>query len=187
MKDFICLTAKRDTLRGKANNIITTLAQMTKIIGIDPGLTKTGWGVIEAINNSFKFIASGTIRTDVKLDLTSRLHHLHLDLTEAIKLHAPIEAAIEETFINNNPLSSLKLGHARGSLMLSLGLCGLPVSEYSTTAIKKAVVGAGRAEKHQVARMIQILMPQAKFKTEDEADALATAICHVNNRLRRVF
>ncbi|MSP33761.1 MAG: crossover junction endodeoxyribonuclease RuvC [Rickettsiales bacterium] len=160
---------------------------MTKIIGVDPGLTKTGWGVIQVVNNSFKFIASGTIHTDAKLDLAIRLQHLHTNLIEAVKLHTPIEAAIEETFINMNPASSLKLGHARGSLMLSLGLCGLPVSEYSTTAIKKAVVGAGRAEKHQIARMIQILMPQAKFKTEDEADALATAICHVNNRLRRIF
>jgi crossover junction endodeoxyribonuclease RuvC len=159
---------------------------MTKIIGIDPGLTKTGWGVIEAINNSFKFIASGTIHTDSKLNLTKRLHHLHINLVEAVRLHGPVEAAIEETFINSNPSSSLKLGHARGSLMLSLGLCGLHVSEYSTTAIKKAVVGAGRAEKHQIARMIQILMPQAKFKTEDEADALATAICHVNNKLNRI-
>lgn len=160
---------------------------MTKIIGIDPGLTKTGWGVIEAQNNSFKFIASGTIHTDAKLDLAPRLHHLHQHLIAAIKLYSPTEAAIEETFINTNPLSSLKLGHARGSLMLSLGLCGLPVAEYSTTAIKKAVVGAGRAEKHQIARMIQILMPQANFKSEDEADALATAVCHVNNRLRRIF
>lgn len=159
---------------------------MTKIIGVDPGLTKTGWGVIEVVNNSFKFIACGTIHTDSALSLTKRLHHLHVNLIEAVKLHKPIEAAIEETFINSNLGSSLKLGHARGSLMLSLGLCGLPVAEYSTTAIKKAVVGAGRAEKHQIARMIQILLPHAKCKTEDEADALAAAICHVNNRLQRV-
>ena len=160
---------------------------MTKIIGIDPGLTKTGWGVIEAVNNSFKFIACGTIYTDTKLELSARLHHLHINLVEAIKLHAPIEAALEETFINVNPTSSLKLGHARGSLMLSLGLCGLPVSEYSTTAIKKSVVGVGRAEKHQIAHMIKILLPQAKLSSEDEADALATAICHINNRGAKKF
>jgi len=160
---------------------------MTKIIGIDPGLTKTGWGVVEIINNSFKFIACGTIYTNAAHDLSSRLHHLHVGLVEAIKLHAPIEAALEETFINVNPTSSLKLGHARGSLMLSLGLCGLKVTEYSTTAIKKSIVGVGRAEKHQIAHMIKILLPQAKFNSEDEADALATAICHINNRGRKTF
>lgn len=152
-----------------------------KIIGIDPGLTKTGWGIIEVINNSFKFIACGTIKTDADLGLAPRLQHLHQELTKALILHQPKQAAIEETFINTNPLSSLKLGHARGSLILSLGLCEIPVYEYSTTAIKKAVVGVGRAEKHQISHMIKILLPKAQFKTEDEADALATAICHVNN------
>ncbi len=155
---------------------------MTKIIGIDPGLTKTGWGVIEVVNNSFKFIACGTIRTDADLNLAKRLQHLHHELSQALILHKPHEAAIEETFINTNPLSSLKLGHARGSLMLTLGLSEIIVHEYSTTAIKKSVVGVGRADKNQIGHMIKILLPKAICKSEDEADALATAICHANNR-----
>lgn len=154
---------------------------MTKIIGVDPGLTKTGWGVIEKQGNLLKFVACGTIHTDAKLDLSVRLQVLHKGLLEAVQAHLPIEAAIEETFINVNPASSLKLGHARGSLILTLAQCNLKVFEYSTTAVKKAVVGVGRAEKHQIARMIQILLPKAKVESEDEADALATAICHVNN------
>lgn len=160
---------------------------MAIIIGVDPGLTKTGWGVIEAVNNSFKFIACGTINTDAELDLSRRLHGLYEKLDEAISLYKPSEAAIEETFINVNPLSSLKLGHARGALMLTLALHKIPVFEYSTTAVKKAVVGKGRAEKHQIAMMVKILLPKAQFKTEDEADALATAICHVNNNSVRKF
>ena len=160
---------------------------MTRIIGIDPGLVKTGWGVIEANNNSYKFIACGTIRTNAEEALALRLQHLHTHLTAAIKLHNPQEAAIEETFINTNALSSLKLGHARGALMLSLGLCGLAASEYSTTAIKKTVTGAGRADKQQIGRVIQILLPQAKCDSEDAADALATAIFHANNRLARIL
>ncbi len=155
---------------------------MTRIIGIDPGLTKTGWGVVEIFNNSYKFIACGTIYTDAKVDLSNRLQTLHAGLAQAITNHKPHEAAIEETFINVNPLSSLKLGHARGSLILTAGLHNVPVTEYSTTAIKKAVVGVGRAEKNQIGRMIQILLPLAKCNSEDEADALATAICHINNR-----
>jgi crossover junction endodeoxyribonuclease RuvC len=103
-------------------------------------------------------------------------------LVEIIKIYQPDEAAIEETFVNKNPTSSLKLGHARGALILTLGLCGLKVAEYSATAVKKSVVGVGRAEKDQVQMMMRILLPKATFKTEDEADALAVAICHQNNK-----
>ncbi len=152
-----------------------------KIIGIDPGLTKTGVGIIEVKNNSLFFIASATIHSKPSESLADRLSHFHQELTEIIKNHKPDEAAIEETFINTNPTSSLKLGHARGALILSLGLCGLKVAEYSTTAVKKSVVGVGRAEKQQVQMMIKVLLPKANFKTEDEADALAVAICHNNN------
>lgn len=152
-----------------------------KIIGIDPGLTKTGVGIIEVKNNSLSFIASETIYSSPSDPFSSRLQHFHESLVKIIQTHQPHEAAIEETFVNKNPTSSLKLGHARGALILSLGLCGLKVSEYSATAVKKAVVGIGRAEKEQVQAMIRILLPKALFKTEDEADALAVAICHNNN------
>ncbi len=155
---------------------------MTRIIGVDPALTKAGWGIIEVKGNSFKYIASGTIKTDANLDLTRRLHHLHQELILAIQLYKPTEASVEETFVNMNPISSLKLGHARGSLMLTLGLCSIPVFEYSTTAIKKSVVGVGRAEKQQIQAMIKILLPLNKAQGEDEADALAAAICHANNK-----
>jgi crossover junction endodeoxyribonuclease RuvC len=156
---------------------------LMKIIGIDPGLTKTGVGIIEVKNNSLFFVASATIHSNASDPFVTRLHHFHTSLTEIIKAHNPDESAIEETFVNMNPTSSLKLGHARGALILSLGLCGLKVAEYSTTAVKKAVVGVGRAEKAQVQMMIKVLLPGANFKTEDEADALAVAICHNSNRL----
>lgn len=149
-----------------------------KIIGIDPGLTKTGIGIIEVKNNSLFFVAAKTIYSSPSDPLASRLQHFHGHLIEIVKAYQPLEAAIEETFVNQNPTSSLKLGHARGALILSLGLCGLEVREYSSTAVKKAVVGVGRAEKNQVQAMIKILLPKADFKTEDEADALAVAICH---------
>lgn len=153
-----------------------------KIIGIDPGLTKTGVGIIEVKGNSLGFIAAKTIYSSPSDPLFVRLNHFHQQLTETIKIYQPDEAAIEETFVNQNPTSSLKLGQARGALILSLSLCGLKVSEYSATAIKKAVVGVGRAEKNQIQMMVKILLSKADFKTEDEADALAVAICHNNNR-----
>lgn len=156
-----------------------------RIIGVDPGLTKTGLGIIEVKNNSLSFIASTTIHTSAADSLSQRLQEFHDAVTDFIKLYQPHEAAIEETFINSNPTSSLKLGHARGALILSLGLCGLKVHEYSATAVKKAVVGVGRAEKQQVQAMIKILLPKAGFRSEDEADALAIAICH--NNLKRKF
>lgn len=149
-----------------------------RIIGIDPGLTKTGIGIIDVKNNALSFVASHTIYSSANDPIAERLQHFHKSLIEIISLHKPEVAAIEETFVNQNPLSSLKLGHVRGSLILTLGICNLKVFEYSATAIKKAVVGVGRAEKTQIQAMIKILLPKADFKTKDEADALATAICH---------
>lgn len=152
-----------------------------KIIGIDPGLTKTGVGIIEVKNNTLSFIASRTIYSKPTDPFAARLNHFYTELTEIIKIYKPDEAAIEETFVNKNPTSSLKLGHARGALILTLSLCDLKVAEYSATAVKKAIVGVGRAEKEQVQMMVKILLPKADFKTEDEADALAVAICHNNH------
>jgi len=155
-----------------------------KIIGIDPGLTKTGVGIIEVKNNLLTFIASETIYSSPSDPMATRLEHFHQEIVKLVKLYQPDEAAIEETFVNMNPTSSLKLGQARGALILSLALCGLKVSEYSATAVKKAIVGIGRAEKTQVQMMIKVLLPKAVFKTEDEADALAVAVCHNNNKRR---
>lgn len=118
-----------------------------KIIGIDPGLTKTGVGIIEVKNNLLTFIASETIYSSPSDPMATRLEHFHQEIVKLVKLYQPDEAAIEETFVNMNPTSSLKLGQARGALILSLALCGLKVSEYSATAVKKAIVGVGRAEK----------------------------------------
>jgi crossover junction endodeoxyribonuclease RuvC len=153
-----------------------------KIIGVDPGLTKTGIGIIEVKNNSLFFVDSQTIHTKPSDPLSARLGEFHQAVLKIVQIHKPEEAAIEETFVNQNPVSSLKLGHARGALILSLGLCGLSVAEYSATSVKKAVVGVGRAEKSQIQTMVKILLPSANFKSEDEADALAVAICHYNNR-----
>lgn len=154
---------------------------MRRIIGIDPGLTKTGVGIIEVKNNQIYFVAAETIYSKPVDPLVVRLNHFYHTLTQIIKLYKPTESAIEETFVNINPVSSLKLGHVRGALILSLGLCDLKVTEYSATAVKKAIVGVGRAEKNQIQMMVKILLPKADFKTEDEADALAVAICHNNN------
>lgn len=153
------------------------------ILGIDPALTQSGWGAILSQNNTISFIACGTIKTDSKKSLDTRLHHIHLSINQVIELYKPDEVAIEETFVNNNAVSSLKLGHARGVLMLSAAIAGLKIYEYASTSIKKTVVGVGRAEKSQVGAMIKYLLPKAIVKSEDEADALAVAICH--NSFRR--
>jgi len=153
-----------------------------RIIGIDPGLTKTGVGIIDIQNNSLSFVYATTLYSSPDLEMAERLKHFHHELTSILKLYEPHEASIEETFVNKNPISSLKLGHARGALILTLGMCNIPVSEYSATAVKKTIVGVGRAEKHQIQAMIKILLPKAQFKTEDEADALAIAICHNNHK-----
>ncbi len=155
---------------------------MVKIIGIDPALTKSGWGVIEVKGNSFKYIASGTIKTDAKASLADRLHQIHQSLIQAIQLYKPDIASIEETFVNKNPISSLKLGHARGAIMLGLTICNIKIFEYSATSIKKSITGVGRAEKQQMEAMINILLPKNKADSEDESDALAAAICHANNQ-----
>lgn len=156
------------------------------IIGIDPGLIKTGWGIIRKIDNQIKYIASGTIKTQPTLPLSERLHNIYSKVDELIKIYKPDEFAIEETFVNKNPLSSLKLGHARGVAILAASLNNLSVFEYSPNLIKKTVTGAGKADKQQMIAMIKYIFPGINLKTEDEADSLSIAICHCNHILNYI-
>jgi len=149
-----------------------------RIIGIDPGLTKTGVGIIDVKNNTASYISSTAIYSSTSQDLSARLKHFHDNLVEIVKHYQPDVSAIEEIFLNSNPMSSLKLGHGRGALILSLAICNLDVYEYSTTQIKKTITGVGRADKNQIKMMVKIILPNAQFKTEDEADALAVALTH---------
>lgn len=147
-----------------------------KIIGIDPGLQKTGWGIIAYHNNRLSFVASGLIKTNPKSPLAERLAALHQGLSGALKSHSPDHAAVEETFVNKNPASTLKLGQARGALIAVPALYGIPVSEYATNKIKKSIVGTGHAGKEQIGMMVRTLLPTCGEISEDEADALAAAI-----------
>ncbi|WP_102957582.1 crossover junction endodeoxyribonuclease RuvC [Mangrovicella endophytica] len=156
--------------------------QTIRIVGIDPGLRRTGWGIVETLGNSLRFVASGTVTSDGALDLASRLRQLHDGLSEIIHLHRPDEAAVEQTFVNKDAVATLKLGQARGVAMLVPALAGLPVAEYAPNAVKKAVIGVGHGEKQQIHMMVKVLMPRATFDTHDAADALAIAICHTHHR-----
>jgi crossover junction endodeoxyribonuclease RuvC len=151
------------------------------ILGIDPGLVNTGWGIILKENNILRYIASGTIKTNSKDSTSYRLKHIYSELFQVFNSYIIDEAAIEETFVNKNNLSSLKLGQARGAIILSVSLAGISLSEYSATNVKKSVVGVGRADKNQISSMVKVLLPKSTAKSEHEADALAIAICHANN------
>ena len=155
---------------------------MMRIIGLDPGLRNTGWGIIEVEANQFRYVADGTVRPKVAQQLAWRLRDLHDGLAEAIAEFVPDEAAVEETFVNKNPKSTLKLGEARGVILLTPALAGLPVAEYAANKIKKAVVGVGHAAKEQVQMMVRRILPGCAFSSPDAADALAVAICHANLR-----
>lgn len=155
---------------------------MIRIIGIDPGLRNTGWGIIDTIGNSLKFVASGVVKSDAKLDLASRLCQLYEGLEAIIHDYKPYEAAVEQTFVNVNPTSTLKLGQARGIAMLVPARAGIQVCEYAPNAVKKSVIGVGHGDKEQIHMMVKVLMPRAEFKSDDAADALAIAICHAHNR-----
>ncbi|HAU29061.1 MAG TPA: crossover junction endodeoxyribonuclease RuvC [Rhodospirillaceae bacterium] len=156
-----------------------------RILGIDPGLVNTGWGVIEAEGGRLRHIANGTVRPPKTGTLAERLMALHAGLVEVIAAWTPDEAAVEETFVNKNPLSALKLGHARGIALLAPAEQGLAVSEYPANLVKKAVVGAGHAEKEQVQMMVKMLMPGCTLSSPDAADALAVAICHAHHASTR--
>lgn len=151
------------------------------MIGLDPGLGCTGWGVIAAEGNRLSHVANGQIRTDTNAALPARLAQLHGQLAAMIAEHRPSAAGVEEVFVNENPQSTLKLGQARGVVLLAVAQAGLEVGEYAPTLVKKAVVGTGGASKDQVHAMIGRLLPGAKIAGADAADALAVAITHAHH------
>jgi crossover junction endodeoxyribonuclease RuvC len=153
-----------------------------RIIGIDPGLRRTGWGIIEQSGNRLAHLAHGTLKIDDKQSLAERLLELHNGLASVIAEWRPDEAAVEETFVNKDARATLKLGHARGIALLVPAAAGLAVAEYAPNAVKKAVVGTGHAEKNQVHEMVQILLARCKVTGADAADALAVAITHAHHR-----
>ncbi len=156
--------------------------QPIRILGIDPGLKNTGWGVIEAQGSRLAFVACGCVRSDGAERLAVRLRQLHEGLAKVIAEYLPDEAAVEETFVNRDPQSALKLGQARGIALVVPALAGIAVAEYAANLVKKTVVGSGHAEKAQVAMMIGVLLPKCGGLTPDAADALAVAITHAQHR-----
>lgn len=158
------------------------MAEAIRIIGIDPGLRRTGWGIVESLGNSLRFIASGTVKSEDKAALATRLCQLHDGLAEILHSAMPHEAAVEQTFVNKDAVATLKLGQARGIAMLVPARAGLVVAEYAPNAVKKAVIGVGHGDKKQIHMMVKVLLPKAVFDTEHAADALAIAICHAHHR-----
>ena len=151
------------------------------LLGLDPGLGTTGWGMIAAEGNRLSHLANGQVRTDSAAALPARLVALHDALTELLLAHPPDEAAVEEVFVNANPQSTLKLGQARGGVLLVAARSGIVIGEYASRLVKKAVVGTGGAGKAQVHAMVQRLLPGAKIAGADAADALAVAITHAHH------
>ena len=151
------------------------------ILGLDPGLGTTGWGLIRADGNRLSHVANGQLKTDAKSPLPQRLAHLDAMLAALVADHAPDGAAVEEVFVNANPQSTLKLAHARGVAIAAVARAGLDVGEYAPRLVKKAVVGTGTAEKAHVHAMIARLLPGTKIAGADAADALAVAICHAHH------
>ena len=155
-----------------------------RLIGLDPGLRFTGWGVIEVEGNRLRHVAHGVIKVTTEGSLSDRLRDLFEGVAAVVEAQRPLEAAVEETFVNVNPGSTLKLGQARGVVLLAPARAGLPVYEYAANLVKKSVVGAGHADKRQVAMMVGRLLPGV-VATADAADALAIAICHAHHRATR--
>ena len=155
---------------------------MVRLLGLDPGLRFTGWGVIEVDGNRLRHIADGVIATDSAESVPSRLKVLHDALAALLARLEPDEAAVEETYVNRNGAATLKLGYARGVALLAPALAGVPVTEYGAKSVKKAVVGTGGADKEQVQMMVHRLLPGSVIRRADAADALAVAICHAHHR-----
>lgn len=159
---------------------------MVRLLGIDPGLRFTGWGVIEADGNRLRHVGDGVIATDNSNPVPVRLKVLHDALAALLAELRPDEAAVEETYVNRNGTATLKLGYARGVALLAPALAGIPVVEYGAKSVKLAVVGTGGAEKEQVQMMVRRLLPGAAIRRADAADALAVAICHAHHRASRL-
>jgi crossover junction endodeoxyribonuclease RuvC len=155
---------------------------VTRIIGLDPGLRNTGWGVIEVEGSRLIYVADGAVHSDADAPLAERLLQIHEQVLRVLKEFVPDEAAIEETFVNTDARATLKLGQARGAVMLAPAMCKISVAEYAPNTVKKSVVGAGHADKTQVKHMVKMLLPKAVMKTADSTDALAIAICHAHHR-----
>lgn len=158
------------------------MSETIRIIGIDPGLRNTGWGVVESQGTSLRFVAAGTVKSQTKMDLASRLCQLHDGLADIIHQHMPHEAAVENTFVNKDAGATLKLGQARGIALLVPAKAGMAVAEYAPNAVKKAVIGVGHGDKAQIKLMVGMLLPKAHYDSDDAADALAIAICHAHHR-----
>lgn len=158
------------------------IRQPVRIIGIDPGLRRTGWGVIEAEGNRLIYVACGSVEPPDDLPLSRRLLAIHEGLAAVLSDHKPSEAAVEQTFVNKDGVATLKLGQARGVAMLAPAMFGISVAEYAPNQVKKTVVGAGHADKQQIAMMLKILLPKAEPPSADAADALAIAITHAHHR-----
>src|ERR1700744_3083679 len=155
---------------------------MPRLLGIDPGLRFTGWGVIEVEGNRLRHVADGVIATDGERGVPERLKELHDALAALLAELQPHEAAVEETYVNRNGSATLKLGYARGVALLAPALVGIPVTEYGAMKVKQAVVGTGGAAKEQVQMMVRRLLPGAVIRRADAADALAVAICPAHRR-----
>jgi crossover junction endodeoxyribonuclease RuvC len=153
-----------------------------RILGIDPGLRRTGWGVVESEGNRLVFVGCGSIEPNDRLPLAERLLEIHQGLEGVLADYAPAEAAVEQTFVNKDGAATLKLGQARGVAMLAPALHGILVAEYAPNQVKKTVVGAGHADKTQIQMMLKILLPKADPRSADAADALAIAITHAHHR-----
>lgn len=158
-----------------------------RILGLDPSLTSTGWGIIEAEDNRIKYVDDGFIPTDPQLSITTRLDIIYRELCKVIEKYQPQEAAIEQIFLNTNPQSTIKLGMARGVVILAPATYAIPLEEYEPNKVKKALVGVGKAQKNQVETMVKILLPGCKPKNNDSSDALAIAITHAHLRKSRGY
>jgi len=156
--------------------------QAIRILGIDPGLRRTGWGLVAIEGNRLSYLACGSLASDDKTALAVRLVAIHDGLRRVVAEHAPDEAAVENTFVNRDAAATLKLGQARGIAMLVPALAGLPVAEYAPNLVKKTIVGSGHSEKVQIRMMVKVLLPRADPQSDDAADALAIAVTHAHHR-----